>query len=226
MSYIKTNLNSGEKLKYHSRISIKPIIINSSFMIIVSFIAGYVITDWFLGLCLAIIVVALLIPFALLAYFGSEFGVTDKRLISKKFLRSIMENENFEIEKTKNRIFVESLDLGRTKRIYIALEKLSVSAVEFLQSGKLKEFSFAADKMRPLLSYIADNNIKFSQHLDTEDNLKDDENIKSVAKTLNKNLQIIYNTKMDIYYKFDSKKNIDTLINFIQLFYKYLSILS
>ena len=102
-----------------------------------------------------------------------------------------MENENFEIEKTKNRIFVESLDLGRTKRIYIALEKLSVSAVEFLQSGKLKEFSFAADKMRPLLSYIADNNVKFSQHLDTEDNLKDDENIKSVAKTLNKNLQII-----------------------------------
>ena len=84
MSYIKTNLNSGEKLKYHSRISIKPIIINSSFIIIASFIAGYVITDWFLGLFLAIIVIVLLIPFALLAYFGSEFGVTGKRVISKK----------------------------------------------------------------------------------------------------------------------------------------------
>ena len=84
MSYIKTNLNTGEKLKYHSRISIKPIIINSSFMIIASFIAGYVITDWFLGLFLAIIVIVLLIPFALLAYFGSEFGVTGKRVISKK----------------------------------------------------------------------------------------------------------------------------------------------
>ena len=84
MSYIKTNLNTGEKLKYHSRISIKPIIINSSFMIIASFIAGYVITDWFLGLFLAIIVVVLLIPFALLAYFVSEFGVTGKRVISKK----------------------------------------------------------------------------------------------------------------------------------------------
>ena len=84
MSYIKTNLNTGEKLKYHSRISIKPIIINSSFMIIASFIVGYVITDWFLGLFLAIIVIVLLIPFALLAYFGSEFGVTGKRVISKK----------------------------------------------------------------------------------------------------------------------------------------------
>lgn len=84
MSYIKTNLNTGEKLKYHSRISIKPIIINSSFMIIASFIAGYVITDWFLGLFFAIIVIVLLIPFALLAYFGSEFGVTEQRVISKK----------------------------------------------------------------------------------------------------------------------------------------------
>ena len=84
MSYIKTNLNNGEKLKYHSRISIKPIIINSSFIIIASSIAGYVITDWFLGLFLVIIAVVLLIPFALLAYFGSEFGVTGKRLISKK----------------------------------------------------------------------------------------------------------------------------------------------
>ena len=84
MSYIKTNLNNNENLKYHSRISIKPIIINSSFMIIVSFIAGYVIRDWSLGLYFAIIVVMLLIPFALIAYFGSEFGVTEKRLISKK----------------------------------------------------------------------------------------------------------------------------------------------
>ena len=88
MSYIKTNLNNDEKLKYHSRISIKPIIINSSFIIIASFLAGYVITDWFLGLFLAVIVVVLLIPFALLAYFGSEFGVTGKRLISKKAIIS------------------------------------------------------------------------------------------------------------------------------------------
>tara|TARA_B110000971_G_C19895280_1_gene447354 strand:+ start:94 stop:537 length:444 start_codon:yes stop_codon:yes gene_type:complete len=84
MSYIKTNLNNGEKLKYHSRISIKPIIINFSLLVIVSFIAGYVITDWFLGLLLAIIVFVLLIPSALIAYFGSEFGVTGKRVISKK----------------------------------------------------------------------------------------------------------------------------------------------
>ena len=84
MSYIKTNLNNDEKLKYHSRISIKPIIINFSLLVIVSFIAGFVITDWFLGLLLAIIVFVLLIPFALIAYFGSEFGVTGERVISKK----------------------------------------------------------------------------------------------------------------------------------------------
>ena len=100
MSYIKTNLNNDEKLKYHSRISIKPIIINSSFIIIASFIAGYVITDWFLGLFLVIIVVVLLIPFALSAYFGSEFGVTGKRVVSKKGIisRSVSEMNLSSIE--------------------------------------------------------------------------------------------------------------------------------
>lgn len=84
MSYIKTNLNNDEKLKYYSRISLKPLIINYSVIVIVSFIVGYVITDWGLGLFSAIIVLIILIPFALIAYFGSEFGVTGKRVISKK----------------------------------------------------------------------------------------------------------------------------------------------
>jgi len=84
VSYIKTNLNNGEKLKFHSRISLKPLIINYSVIVIISFIAGYVITDWFLGLFLSIIAFVILIPFALIAYFGSEFGVTGKRVISKR----------------------------------------------------------------------------------------------------------------------------------------------
>ena len=84
VSYIKTNLNNNEKLKYHSRISIKPLIINFSLLVIVSFIAGYVIADWVLSLYLVIIVFVLIIPSSLLAYYGSEFGVTGQRVIIKK----------------------------------------------------------------------------------------------------------------------------------------------
>ena len=84
MSYIKTNLNKGEKLKYHSRISIKPIIINYTFIVIVCFLAGYGYKDWTSGLFLSIIVLLFLIPFALIGYFGSEFGVSGKRVISRK----------------------------------------------------------------------------------------------------------------------------------------------
>ena len=100
LSYIKTNLNAGEKLKYHSRISVKPLIINYSFSIIVSFISGYVITDWFLGLFIALIVLVILTPFALIAYYGHEFGVTGKRVISKKGIisRSVSEMNLSSIE--------------------------------------------------------------------------------------------------------------------------------
>ena len=76
-----------------------------------------------------------------------------------------MENTNFEIDKSANRVFIDKLDFDRTKRIYFALEKLSDTAVLHLKTGQLKEFSFAADKMRPLLCYIADNNVKLSQHI-------------------------------------------------------------
>ena len=84
MSYIKTNLNSGEKLKFHSRISLKPIIINYLTIIIVSFFVGYGITDFVLGLTISTICFIVYLPFVLIAYFGSEFGVTGKRVISKK----------------------------------------------------------------------------------------------------------------------------------------------
>ena len=100
MSYIKTNLNAGEKLKYHSRISVKPLIINYSFSIIVCFISGYVITDWFLGLFIVLIALVILTPFALIAYYGQEFGVTGKRVVSKKGIisRSVSEMNLSSIE--------------------------------------------------------------------------------------------------------------------------------
>lgn len=84
MSYIKNNLNTAEKLKYHSRISLKPIIINYVLLVLVGFFVGYGITDFILGLTIATIVFIVYLPFVLIAYFGSEFGVTGKRVISKK----------------------------------------------------------------------------------------------------------------------------------------------
>lgn len=84
MSYIKTNLNNGEKLKYHSRISIKSIIISYLYLIIIGFVSGMIITDWFLGLTIGTLVLIVYLPFVLIAYFGSEFGVTGKRVVSKK----------------------------------------------------------------------------------------------------------------------------------------------
>jgi len=84
VSYIKTNLNNGEKLKYHSRISIKSIIISYLYLIIIGFVSGMIITDWFLGLTIGTLVLIVYLPFVLIAYFGSEFGVTGKRVVSKK----------------------------------------------------------------------------------------------------------------------------------------------
>ena len=84
MSYIKNNLNTAEKLKYHSRISLKPIIINYVLLVLVGFFVGYGIRDFILGLTIATIVFIVYLPFVLIAYFGSEFGVTGKRVISKK----------------------------------------------------------------------------------------------------------------------------------------------
>ena len=86
MSYIKNNLNTGEKLKYHSRISIKPIIINYIFLILFAFVLFYFVNDndLFTGVFAAIVAFIGYLPFALVAYFGSEFGVSGKRVISKK----------------------------------------------------------------------------------------------------------------------------------------------
>ena len=84
MSYIKNNLNTGEKLKYHSRISIKPIIINYIFLILFIFVLFYFGHGLFYFGVVASIVAIGYLPIALIAYFGFEFGVSGKRVISKK----------------------------------------------------------------------------------------------------------------------------------------------
>ena len=86
MSYIKDNLNTGEKLKYHSRISLKPIIINYIFLILFAFVifSFFFVNDVFSGVIATIAAFIGYLPIALITYFGSEFGVSGKRVISKK----------------------------------------------------------------------------------------------------------------------------------------------
>ena len=87
MSYIKNNLNTGEKLKYHSRISIKPLIINYIFVFFFAlalFFYCYFLFDVFTGVIVSIVFFILYLPIVLIVYFGSEFGVSGKRVISKK----------------------------------------------------------------------------------------------------------------------------------------------
>ena len=70
-----------------------------------------------------------------------------------------MQVETFKAEGQKGIFNQVDLDLERTKRVYKVLGDLSGKAMKSLQLGDLKEFSFASDKMRPMLSYIADNQI-------------------------------------------------------------------
>ena len=75
---------NNEELKYYSRISLKPILINYFALIIIGFFVGYGIRDWYLGLTISLLIFIIYLPFVLIDYFGSEFGVTGKRVISKK----------------------------------------------------------------------------------------------------------------------------------------------
>ena len=60
---------------------------------------------------------------------------------------------------------LQGLDAARSKRMYIALTRLSEKAVEALKNKDMKSFSALTDKMRPLLSYININSVTLSSHL-------------------------------------------------------------
>ena len=95
--------------------------------------------------------------------------------------------------KKKRTIYEADLNLDRTNRIYKTLNKLSNASVQFLKSGDLKEFSFATDRMRPLMAYINDNKVLISKHLedsgDTEKKYKSA--IQEFASNLTQNLKTI-----------------------------------
>ena len=79
-----------------------------------------------------------------------------------------MIRETFKAEGQKGLYNQIDLDFERTKRIYRVLGDLSQDTMDHLKAGDLTQFSFSSDKMRPMLSYISDNNIGLSKHLKNE----------------------------------------------------------
>ena len=105
-----------------------------------------------------------------------------------------------DIDSGNYRVFLSSLDLDRTLRIYKSLFQLSVKAVDAATGGKSTEFSSFTDKMRPLMSYIADNNLKLSSFFDecdstTSELISKDPNIKETVRALLKNLKTIQSVR-------------------------------
>ena len=105
-----------------------------------------------------------------------------------------------DIDSSNYRVFLSNLDIERTLRIYKSVVKLSSEAVVAVTAGRSREFSLITDKIRPLLSYINDNNVKLSNFFD-EDNpaaseiIKRDPKIKSSVVTLKQNLKTIQSAR-------------------------------
>ncbi len=103
-----------------------------------------------------------------------------------------MQAETFKVEGQKSLFSYIDLDLERTKRIYKILGDLSEESLSNLKKGDLKNFSFSSDKMRPMLSYISDNKISLSKHVDNQEfEYHEEAELSSVAKTLKTNLNAI-----------------------------------
>ena len=105
-------------------------------------------------------------------------------------------NKAADIESGNYKVFLSALDIDRTLRIYKSLVKLSKRAVEAAEKGQHGDFSLFTDKMRPLMGYIADNNVKLSNFLDndnptTSEILSRDPSIRESVQTLMKNLKTI-----------------------------------
>ncbi len=103
-----------------------------------------------------------------------------------------MRTETFKAEGQKSLFNQLNLDFERTKRIYRVLGDLSQDTMDQLKSGDLTQFSFSSDKMRPMLSYIADNQIMLSKHLEHESEYaKFEEELRTLAQGLKRNLSAV-----------------------------------
>lgn len=103
-----------------------------------------------------------------------------------------MRTETFKAEGQKGLFNQLDLDFERTKRIYEVLGNLSQASMDQLKAGDLSRFSFSSDKMRPMLSYISDNRILLSKHIEEEKNYgKTEDELRQLSKSLKQNLNAV-----------------------------------
>ncbi len=102
-----------------------------------------------------------------------------------------MQVETFKVEGQKGLFNQIDLDLHRTKRVYKVLGQLSDKAMNSLKLGDLKEFSSASDRMRPMLSYIADNQITLSKHFEDQKDYQEENELLSLSRELKTNLNTV-----------------------------------
>ena len=105
-----------------------------------------------------------------------------------------------DIETGNYHVFLKNHDIERTLRIYRSLARLSEDAVKAATDGRSSDFSTLTDRMRPLMSYIADNKVKLSSFIDNNDPLtselmKKDPKIAAVTSKLRQNIQAIENVR-------------------------------
>ena len=85
MSYIKANLNSGEKINNFTKPSIKPVIVQTVILLPVIFFSSYVIFEGatIASVIVTVLIVGLILVFEMIKIYVSEFAITNKRVISK-----------------------------------------------------------------------------------------------------------------------------------------------
>ena len=76
-----------------------------------------------------------------------------------KAIAADIDNNNFNV-------WLDTLDIDRSVRIYKSLADLSTKAVKALQESQSQKFSEITDIMRPLIGYVTDNKVKLSRFLD------------------------------------------------------------
>ena len=106
-----------------------------------------------------------------------------------KAIAADIDNNNFNV-------WLDTLDIDRSVRIYKSLADLSTKAVKALQESQSQKFSEITDIMRPLIGYVTDNKVKLSRFLDHEDAKKTeldkhDPEIVTHISTFRKNLKTI-----------------------------------
>ena len=107
-----------------------------------------------------------------------------------------MRLETFKTDTRVNLFKRVDLSLDRTIRIYKLLDKLSCKLLDQLKAGNLKEFSDSSDRIRPMLSYISDNEIFLSRHINESDiDEKLEIELRSISQSLKKNLSLIDNAR-------------------------------